>query len=1630
MLKLPSVTGLAARILLGVTGLAAFAADYQSTVLTDSPVGYWRLGDFGVGQMPSINATDVAANSGTAGAALNGYYLYDTQHPGQGALAGSVDGAALFDGFVNRLDVPYSASLGSSNFTFEMWVKVTNASTRALSPISFRDTNAQRGFLLFAYNANTNWQFRTHSGATAVNLTSTNPVVLNAWTHVAGTFDGSRMRLFVNGMEAGTPVTNATYTPNTAAPLRIGAGNNHTNVGDFFWPGSIDEVALYTNALAPERLLAHYQNGTNASRAMAYGALLASDAPVGYWRLNEPAPASSTSPKPIANTGSLGAAGNGILLGITNSAVPIPNAQNGVVGGTTGALAGDGNTALELNGTDGRVEIAYTPAFNTPRFTVEAWTKIPQLYRDYQAIVASRNDPSAGAGIQGYIFYANNANTWQFWTANATASGWLNLTANAAASPPAVTNGQWAHLVGVYDGTNKYFYVNGTLVGFSGNITYQTNQAKPLRIGAGANETPVGNYFVRGSVDEVAYYDKPLSADRVLAHYAAGVGSAPAPVVPPTFTVNPPPTTTIHSRQTHVFTAGAVGSVPMELQWFFQAFDAPIASPVPGATNNSLVISSTSVENSGTYYLTASNAAGIATSSVGSLEVLPLQGPTADIPAVIPVYLGGNARIPAAGGGTPPVSYQWRLNGTPIPGETNASLVITNVQLAAAANRYTLALSNSVDTAVSGEVRLQVLTPAASTYASTMTNLQPLAYWRLGEDEGTNAFDYWRGNHGAYFDSFPNQLPGALVDDDDGATVFNGASSRMIVSNSTAFNFTGTRSFSLVTWARPDALGGIQRLFSNRSTAGYGVGFRNNNQIRFTAFGVADFDASVPAFTNGVWYHIGLVRNGTQVQIYINGALINSGNVANVNASAAPLQLSGNPTGTEWFVGQMDESAVFDRALTADEIASLYVSRFGSLVAPTITRAPEANVIYEGGVARFSVAANGSQPLGYYWRSNGVVIPGANNATLVISNVPMALNGINYSVMVSNRANTATSASVPLTVLPSYGYQATVAADAPVAHWRFNETAGPVVYDQRGGYNGEAFLPLTFGKPGALLEDGDTALGFDGTMNDGVSSKVEVPQAAALNPPQFSVEAWAKPTGNAGAYRALVSSRDYQAGYIIYANPAGLWQFWTRAPGGSWEALSGPAVVEGEWTHLVATYDGTIKRFYINGELTASQTTTNYWPNTIRNLRIGLGNNEDDPGAGNWYPFAGDIDEVAIFNYALSEDRVAAHYQHGAYGTNTPVFLTRQPTGATVMAMQPAQLRVGAAGSPLLAYQWFKDGVALPGATNSTLNLAASDYTDNGLYTVTVTNHLGTTNSQAVRLAVMPPPLFANATNGLVLHMKFDGTYNDASGRGNNGTAVGTPTFVPGKVGQALRYGTDTAIGSYNYVTLGTPSDLLLSSNVNFSVAYWVRFTGSPGDLPFLSSAYNSYGNPGITFAPAYTNGGWSWSIEDVTSVGVGIYGPAGSINDGAWHHLVHTFDRQGQGITYLDGAQVDSRSISTVGDIDTLAPVNIGQDPTGTYAETGAAEIDELGVWRRVLSPYEAQALHAAGAAGRSLDIYGPVAVWIARDGQVLEIIWQAGTLEAADELTGPWNPVPGAVAPYYRAPLGDTKKFYRVKL
>jgi hypothetical protein len=170
---------------------------------------------------------------------------------------------------------------------------------------------------------------------------------------------------------------------------------------------------------------------------------------------------------------------------------------------------------------------------------------------------------------------------------------------------------------------------------------------------------------------------------------------------------------------------------------------------------------------------------------------------------------------------------------------------------------------------------------------------------------------------------------------------------------------------------------------------------------------------------------------------------------------------------------------------------------------------------------------------------------------------------------------------------------------------------------------------------------------------------------------------------------------------------------------------------------------------------------------------------------------------------------------------------------------------------------------------------------------------------------------------------------------------------------------------------------------------------------------------------------------------GVRLYGDLGSINDNSWHHLVHVIDRAaGTVTTYLDGSvahysKIAGTTVTAAGNIDTTNPTIIGQDPSGRYGEALDFDIDDLGVWRKALTPLEAASIYAAGSfSGLSFTntqtSLAPLVMTPLTGGKV-KFTWSLGTLQSATNVLGPYVNMP-VTSPYTNPATGT--RFYRTKL
>ncbi|HEX5415421.1 MAG TPA: N,N-dimethylformamidase beta subunit family domain-containing protein, partial [Chloroflexota bacterium] len=219
----------------------ALPSAYRDAVVADQPLSYWRLDESGgssAGDWQHLN---------------NGAYVGAPSLGQPGALAGDPDTAVLFNGTSQYVSVPYNASLNPAAFSVEVWAKPAGGAGTYRGVVASR--SYPTGWVLYAGADNT-WQFWVNNGTGMLSVPG-GPVSLNVWSQLVGTFDGTTARLYVNGVLVSSG-TVASYQPQASRPLVVGQSEPGSG---FFFPGVVDEPAVYPTALTASQVQHHYLIG-------------------------------------------------------------------------------------------------------------------------------------------------------------------------------------------------------------------------------------------------------------------------------------------------------------------------------------------------------------------------------------------------------------------------------------------------------------------------------------------------------------------------------------------------------------------------------------------------------------------------------------------------------------------------------------------------------------------------------------------------------------------------------------------------------------------------------------------------------------------------------------------------------------------------------------------------------------------------------------------------------------------------------------------------------------------------------------------------------------------------------------------------------------------------------------------------------------------------------------------------------------------------------------------------------------------------------------------------------------------------------------------------------------------------
>ncbi|NES20074.1 MAG: LamG domain-containing protein, partial [Symploca sp. SIO3E6] len=373
--------------------------------------------------------------------------------------------------------------LNPAKFTLSCWAKVEGSQGKWRSPVTCRTDGPQGGYILYA-GTNNKWQFWTGNGQSWVGVTGSD-VVLNTWTHLAATYDGSTMTLYINGEPVGTP-GQSKINLNTSHPLRIGAGRTEGNP-IYFFNGDITEVRLWDQARSQAEIKQSMNQRLQGDEAGL----------VGYWPLNEGSGNTAEDKTSNENPGTLhGVTWKQEALDFVEPAATKEKEEPTPAREEPAEPSSNLSPAITFDGKKDYVEIPPDSVLDlTDDFTIEAWIK-PEILG--KRIV----DKGIGGKSEGFTFDTHPQNL-----------RFINKGIKFT-SRNQLKTGTWQHVAATFkhEADGAKLYINGE----------EENTATPNQVGS-VTKLPVrlasqadalGNLF-KGEIAEVRLWNRVRSQDEI-----------------------------------------------------------------------------------------------------------------------------------------------------------------------------------------------------------------------------------------------------------------------------------------------------------------------------------------------------------------------------------------------------------------------------------------------------------------------------------------------------------------------------------------------------------------------------------------------------------------------------------------------------------------------------------------------------------------------------------------------------------------------------------------------------------------------------------------------------------------------------------------------------------------------------------------------------------------------------------------------------------------------------------------------------------------------------------------------------------------------------------------------------------
>jgi hypothetical protein len=395
---------------------------------------------------------------------------------------GKIGSALDFDGENDYVDFSAADIIDPSTGTIEAWIYANNWDANRMTVFSSEmgPAWADLRFVLFS-NYNNSLTFSVSNGTSSITDNVNTGTILSAdtWYHITGTYDGTAVKIYVNGILKDSYTTS--IVPGSFTPTKTMAGWHYSNR---YWNGKIDQIRIFDYARTPAQVAWDYNKGK----------------PIAHYKMDKGEgttiyDSSGNGNDGTLNLGSLGQTSAGSVKVSGNTAW-----YNG--------RQGKQNYSLNFDGSDDYVEVSDNSTTNWPSgITISAWVKTNVIAN--QGIVSKSSTSNREFHIR--LGSGGKAEMWL-------STNGVGPTGSTALSTDSYSTGVWHHVIGVFDNSDLTVYLDGksgTPVNISGSIYNGTGS---LNIGKWVE----GGYQFNGQIDDVRIYNYALTEAQIKTLYNFG----------------------------------------------------------------------------------------------------------------------------------------------------------------------------------------------------------------------------------------------------------------------------------------------------------------------------------------------------------------------------------------------------------------------------------------------------------------------------------------------------------------------------------------------------------------------------------------------------------------------------------------------------------------------------------------------------------------------------------------------------------------------------------------------------------------------------------------------------------------------------------------------------------------------------------------------------------------------------------------------------------------------------------------------------------------------------------------------------------------------------------------------------